>query len=71
MGINQMDKHVNYLSREKVFSREVSEHGLKSTPTTKQLSQIEKKEHRLKRSPTYAQMMKIEAKEHKSGKGGC
>lgn len=68
MAINQMEKHVNHLSRQKFFAREVSEHGLKSTPTTKQLSQIEKKEHRLKRAPTYSQMLKIEAKEHGSGK---
>ncbi len=60
--INHMNKHINVLSLETVKALEVGEHGLRKTPTNKELLGMEAKEHGKKM--TMRQLLKVESKEH-------
>jgi len=62
--INHMNKHINVLSLETVQGLEKTEHGLRKTPSAKDLQSIEMVEHKMSRKPTLRELLKIETKEH-------
>lgn len=62
--LNQSIKHVNHLSRAKMFNIEKREHGLSKRPTKDLLLKLEKNEHNLSRTPSMSQLLKIETREH-------
>jgi len=67
--LNKMNKRINSLSWSGLLGVEKKEHGMKNTPTSKNLPLMEMKEHGLKTPPTKAQIMAMEKKEHiKKGK---
>ena len=63
--LNQSIKHVNHLSRKKMFDIEKREHGLSKRPSQDLLLKIEKNEHNLSKTPSMSQLLKIEAREHR------
>lgn len=67
--INQINKHVNHLSWEKLMNLEMQEHNLKSKPTKSEYLQMEKKEHHLKKVPSARTALKAEAVEHAPYRG--
>ena len=67
--LNQMNKHINHLSWDKLMGIEKKEHNLKSVPTMSQYLQMEKREHNLKGTPSVRRVLQAESVEHSSESG--